>query len=97
MTLDLFHGAIATSGDYEYFVEIDGRRCRSFRHATRHAGLRPCGLSVAAPECVVAGSATTIATLMEDRGAQWLDEVGLPHVWMDQQLRVGGTFATAGT
>ena len=51
------------------------------------------GVSVAAPECVVAGSATTIAMLMEDRGAQWLAEVGLPHVWMDQQLRVGGTYA----
>jgi thiamine biosynthesis lipoprotein len=93
-TLDLFHGAIATSGDYERFVEIDGRR---YSHIlSPRTGLPVCGLagvSVAAPECVVAGSATTIAMLMEDRGPAWLDEVGLPHVWMDQELRVGGTYA----
>ena len=97
-TLDLFQGAIATSGDYERFVEIDGRR---YSHIlSPRTGMPVCGLagvSVAAPECVVAGSATTIAMLMEDRGAQWLDEVGLPHVWMDQALRVGGTYATART
>jgi thiamine biosynthesis lipoprotein len=93
-TLDLFHGAIATSGDYERFVEIDGRRYShilSPRTGMPARGLA--GVSVAAPECVVAGSATTIAMLMEDRGPEWLDEVGLPHVWMDQKLRVGGTYA----
>jgi thiamine biosynthesis lipoprotein len=93
-TLDLFHGAIATSGDYERFVEIDGRRYShilSPRTGLPVNGLA--GVSVAAPECVVAGSATTIAMLMEDRGPEWLDEVGLPHVWMDQKLRVGGTYA----
>ena len=96
-TLDLFHGAIATSGDYERFVEIDGGRYShilSPRTGMPARGLA--GVSVAAPECVVAGSATTIAMLMEDRGPEWLEEVGLPHVWMDQELRIGGTFATAG-
>ncbi|HEV8256372.1 MAG TPA: FAD:protein FMN transferase [Casimicrobiaceae bacterium] len=93
-TLDLFHGAIATSGDYERFVEIGGRRYShilSPRTGMPVNGLA--GVSVAAPECVVAGSATTIAMLMEDRGPEWLDEVGLPHVWMDQKLHVGGTYA----
>jgi len=93
-TLDLFHGAIATSGDYERFVEIGGRRYShilSPRTGMPVNGLA--GVSVAAPECVVAGSATTIAMLMEDRGPEWLDEVGLPHVWMDQKLHVGGTCA----
>jgi thiamine biosynthesis lipoprotein len=93
-TLDLFHGAIATSGDYERFVEIDGRR---YSHIlSPRTGLpvhRLAGVSVAAPECVVAGSATSIAMLMEDRGPEWLDQVGLPTVWMDQKLRVGGTYA----
>lgn len=93
-TLDLFRGAIATSGDYERFVEIGGRRYShilSPRTGMPVNGLA--GVSVAAPECVVAGSATTIAMLMENRGPEWLDEVGLPHVWMDQKLRVGGTCA----
>ena len=51
------------------------------------------GVSVFAEECIVAGSATTIAMLMEDRGPAWLEEVGLAHVWMDQEQRVGGTYA----
>jgi thiamine biosynthesis lipoprotein len=48
------------------------------------------GVSVVAEECVIAGSATTIAMLMEDRAPDWLREFGLPHVWMDQELRIGG-------
>ena len=47
-------------------------------------------VSVVAEECVVAGSATTIAMLMEERGPAWLAEFGLPHLWMDQDLRIGG-------
>ena len=51
------------------------------------------GVSVFAEECIVAGSATTIAMLMEERGPAWLEEVGLPHVWMDQAQRMGGPYA----
>jgi thiamine biosynthesis lipoprotein len=51
------------------------------------------GVSVVAEECVVAGSATTIAMLMEGRGAEWLTEFGLPHVFMRRDLSVGGTLA----
>jgi thiamine biosynthesis lipoprotein len=92
-TIDLSHGAIATSGDYERFVEIGGTRYShivSPRTGMPVRGLA--GVSVVAPECVVAGSATTIAMLMEERGPAWLEEVGLPHVWMDQEQRTGGTF-----
>jgi len=90
-TIDLGRGAIATSGDYERFVEIDGRR---YSHIlSPRTGMPVQGLaavSVVAEECVVAGSATTIAMLMEERGPAWLAEFGLPHLWMDQDLRIGG-------
>jgi len=93
-TLDLFQGAIATSGDYERFVEIGGRRYSHILSPRTGMPVRGlAGVSVAALECIIAGSATTIAMLMEDRGPEWLEEFGLPHVWMDQQLRVGGTYA----
>jgi thiamine biosynthesis lipoprotein len=95
-TIDLFHGAIATSGDYERFVEIDGKRYShivSPRTGMPVRGLA--GVSVVAVECVVAGSAATIAMLMEERGPAWLEEVGLPHVWMDQEQRVGGTYVAS--
>ena len=93
-TLDLFQGAVATSGDYERFVEIDGRRYSHILSPRTGVPVRGlAGVSVVASECVVAGSAATIAMLMEDRGPEWLDEVGLPHVWMDRDLRIGGTYA----
>ena len=95
-TLELSYGAVATSGDYERFLEIDGQRyCHILSPRT---GMPVCGLagvSVAAEECVVAGSATTIAMLMEEHGPAWLEEVGLPHVWMDRELGVGGTYAAS--
>jgi len=92
--LDLFHGAVATSGDYERFIEIAGRRyCHivSPRTGTPVEGLA--GVSVVADECVVAGSATTIAMLMEERGPEWLADFGLPHVFMRRDLSIGGTLA----
>lgn len=93
-TLDLGYGAVATSGDYERFLEVDGKRyCHILSPRTGMPVRGLAGVSVAAEECVVAGSATTIAMLMEDRGPAWLEEVGLPHVWMDHELRVGGTYA----
>ncbi len=93
-TLELSRGAVATSGDYERFIEIDGRR---YSHILSPRTGRPvqglAGVSVVAEECVVAGSATTIAMLMEERGGAWLEEVGLPHVFMDGDMRIGGTLA----
>lgn len=92
--LDLFHGAVATSGDYERFIEIDGRRyCHIVSPRTGMPVEGLAGVSVVADECVVAGSATTIAMLMEERGAEWLGELGLPHVFMRRDLSVGGTLA----
>jgi len=97
-TIDLSHGAIATSGDYERFVEIDGKR---YSHIVSPRTGMPvhglAGVSVVASECIVAGSATTIAMLMEERGPAWLEEVGLSHLWMDQEQRVGGMYATNAT
>jgi thiamine biosynthesis lipoprotein len=92
--LDLFHGAVATSGDYERFLEIDGRRyCHILSPRTGMPVEGLAGVSVVADECVVAGSATTIAMLMEARGPEWLADFGLPHVFMRRDLSMGGTLA----
>jgi FAD:protein FMN transferase len=92
--LDLFHGAVATSGDYERFIEIGGRRyCHIVSPRTGMPVEGLAGVSVVADECVVAGSATTIAMLMEERAPEWLGEFGLPHVFMRRDLSVGGTLA----
>jgi thiamine biosynthesis lipoprotein len=48
-------------------------------------------VSVVSDYCVVAGSASTIGMLMEDLGPDWLLALGLPHLWVDVNGRVGGT------
>jgi thiamine biosynthesis lipoprotein len=97
-SIDLAYGAIATSGDYERFIEIDGERYGHILSPRTGMPVRSlAGVSVVADECVVAGSATTIAMLMEGLGPAWLAELGLPHVFMDREMRIGGTLAPAST
>jgi len=90
--IELPRGAIASSGDYERFVEIAGRRYGHILSPRTGAPVRAlAAVSVVADECVVAGSATTIAMLLEEQGPAWLADLGLPHVFMDQGSRIGGT------
>ncbi len=95
-SIDLPRGAVATSGDYERFIEVDGRRYGHIISPRTGMPVRAlASVSAIADECVVAGSATTIAMLMEAQGPAWLAEVGLPHVFMDHDLRIGGTLGPA--
>ena len=91
-TLELRSGALASSGDYERCIVVDGVR---YGHI-----LNPCtgwpvramaAVSVLAPLCVVAGSAATIAMLKEDEGCAWLDEMALPCVWVKVNGECGGS------
>lgn len=80
-TVGVTSGGVATSGDYERYIEIDGvRHChvldprtgrsvRSFRSVTVHAA-----------SCLVAGSISTMAMLMGEReGLAWLRALALAH------------------
>jgi thiamine biosynthesis lipoprotein len=88
----LAQGGLASSGDYERCIEIKGRR---YSHILNPKTGWPvqgmAAASVIAPHCLVAGSASTIAMLKESAGARWLEELGLPHVWMDAQGQTSGT------
>ncbi|MBC8021621.1 MAG: FAD:protein FMN transferase [Burkholderiales bacterium] len=81
-SLPVTSGAIATSGDYERFVEVEGvRYCHILdpRSGMPARGLQ--SVTVHGASCLVAGSATTIAMLMgADSGPQWLQELGLAHL-----------------
>jgi thiamine biosynthesis lipoprotein len=93
-TIDLVRGAIASSGDYERFIEIDGERYSHIVSPRTGMPVRAlAAVSVVADECVIAGSATTIAMLMEERGPAWLAELGLAHIFMDDDMRIGGTLS----
>lgn len=84
-------GALATSGDYERCIEVDGQR---YSHILNpHTGWPVQGLTsvtVLSPQCMVAGSATSIAMLKGWGGIQWLADLGVPHRWVDTNGRRGG-------
>jgi thiamine biosynthesis lipoprotein len=78
----VFSGAIATSGDYERFIEVDGvRHCHVLDPRTGRSARGFQSVTVHASSCLVAGSATTIAMLKgRDGGLEWLGKLALPHL-----------------
>lgn len=91
--IDLHGGAVATSGDYERFMLIDGRRyCHLLDPKTGHS-LEPefASVSVLADSCLLAGSFSTLAMLMREGAAEWLQSTGLPHLLVDKTLALSGS------
>ena len=92
-SVELHSGALATSGDYERCIVVDGVR---FGHILNpHSGWpvrHLAAVSVVAEFCVIAGSASTIAMLKEDQGPAWLAALGLRHRWVDVEGRSGGNW-----
>lgn len=90
--LELQGGALATSGDYERFMDVGGRR---YCHLLDPRSGWPVGhwqsVSVVAPTCAAAGAASTLAMLMGPQGSEFLEREGLSHlaVRADGTLRRG--------
>ncbi len=78
-SLPVSSGAIATSGDYERFIEVDGvRHCHVLDPRTGRSARGFQSVTVHGPSCLVAGSASTIAMLKgEEEGLAWLELLGL--------------------
>lgn len=95
-TLQLGAGALATSGDYQRCIEIAGKR---YHHILNpRTGWPVTGLmavSVIAENCLIAGSAATIAMLLEQAGENWLNELGLPWCGVTQAGTLTGTLLQA--
>ncbi len=92
VSVDLQSGAIASSGDYERFMEVDGKR---YCHILNPKTGWPCeglaAVAVAAPICLLAGTASTIAMLKgREAGPEWLKELGLPYFWVATDGESGG-------
>jgi thiamine biosynthesis lipoprotein len=88
---------MATSGDYERCIVVDGKR---YGHILNPRTGQPvahlASVTVHADHCVVAGSASTIAMLKEADGPAWLTALGLPHLWIHADGRCGGSLASKG-
>jgi thiamine biosynthesis lipoprotein len=80
-SVELVDGAVATSGDYERFFEIGGRRyCHILDPRSGMPVAHWQSVSVVAPLCIVAGSCSTMAMLMGAAGAAFLAQQGLSYI-----------------
>ena len=96
-TLDLYRGALASSGDYERCITVEGRRYGHVLNPLTGWPVRcMAAVSVLADFCVVAGSASTIGMLKEENGKAWLQDLGLPHLWVDIDGKTGGSLVLRG-
>lgn len=93
--ISLDHGALATSGDYERYTVIRGKK---YSHILNPLTGWPVegfsSVSVVADQCVVAGSAASIAVLKAGDGENWLRDLGLPFLCIDQTGQASGSLFT---
>jgi len=93
-SVDVADGAIATSGDYERYFEVEGRRyCHIIDALTGMPVSSWQSISVAAPLAIVAGSCATIAMLMGPEAPAFLGEQQVPWVGIDAAGRRAGSLA----
>jgi thiamine biosynthesis lipoprotein len=89
----LSSGALASSGDYERFIVIDGKR---YSHILNPLTGWPVDelatVSVVADQCLAAGTFSTIAMLKGAQGVAWLQKLEVPHLWINQSTERGCTF-----
>lgn len=93
VSLELSHGAIATSGDYERFMLIDGLRYCHLLNPKTGQSIQPAfaSVSVVAEQCIVAGSFSTIAMLKSETQPEWIQQQDVPFITVDQAMLVGGS------
>jgi thiamine biosynthesis lipoprotein len=85
-------GALATSGDYERFIEVDGRRyCHILDPKTGWPAHGLSSVTVISDRCLVAGSLSTAAMLKGPAGAAWLHGLGVRHLVIDEDGSSCGT------
>lgn len=82
-SIEVASGALATSGDYERYIEVDGQRYCHILHPRTGWPVRGWrSVSVLAPLAIAAGGYATVAMLMEDGAGEFLDGAGL--AWLGQ-------------
>ena len=91
MNIGVGSGGVATSGDYERYIELDGRR---YSHLLNPITGWPVhglvAVTVVAQHCLLAGSLATIAMLKGAEGAAWLGGCGVGYLCVDVEGQVSG-------
>ncbi len=83
-SIPLHSGALATSGDYERFFEVDGHRyCHILHPRTGYPVTYWRSVTVVAPLAITAGSCTTIAMLKGADALAFLDDTGMGYLAVD--------------
>ena len=91
-SLPLFEGGVATSGSYERFITVDGKRyCHILDPKTGWPVAGVASVSVVSPQCLVSGSLSTIAMLKGQQGAEWLDEQDASYLLLMDNGQLKGT------
>src|SRR5437763_4628208 len=89
--VEMERGALASSGDYERCIMIEGIHYGHILNPRTGWPVRElAAVSVIADLCLVAGSGATIAMLKDDDGILWLDQLGVPHRWTTVTGSSGG-------
>lgn len=88
-SIPMSQGALTTSGDYERFFELDGKRyCHILNPQTGYPVSHWRSVSVIAPNALTAGSTATIAMLKESAAIPFLQQSGFKFLAVDQQKSI---------
>ena len=87
-SVDMRDGALASSGDYERFFELDGRRyCHILDPRSGWPVTSWASISVTAPACAAAGALSTIAMLKGPQALEFLATQGATSLAIDTSMR----------
>ncbi|OIQ70427.1 thiamine biosynthesis lipoprotein ApbE precursor [mine drainage metagenome] len=90
--VDVKDGAMASSGDYERYIEVAGKRyCHILNPISGWPARGLSSVTVIAPSCLVAGSISTMAMLKGPAAIVWLESLGVAHGWVDATGQRGGS------
>lgn len=88
-TIPVARGGLATSGDYERYFELDGRRhCHILDPRTGMPVTHWQSVSVLAPLAVVAGNCSTLCMLLQADGLGFLQASGMDYLAVDHAGRL---------
>lgn len=83
-SIPLHGGALATSGDYERYFEVNGKRyCHIINPGTGYPVTWWQSVTVVTPLAITAGSYSTIAMLKEGDGLKFLESSGMGYLVID--------------